>query len=290
VGRRTDGETRRDVVTLERCTARPPGGPAVPELPDVESHRRTIADHATGSTIRRVEVRDPDLLHGTTPQGLGRSLVGRTVGEPRRHGKWLWVPLGDDGPSLFFHFRMTGELVWHPDATDAADDALALHLDEGTLSYRSRRRLGGVTYLAPGRAPTEVTGELGPDAPDVDRAQLAELLARRRGGLKSALMDQTVIAGLGNELVDEILWRSRLHPAVRASSLDDDQTDALHHHLRDVLRRSIRAGHVPSGPTWLNGQRGQDDPRCPRCGAALERDTIAGRTAYWCPQDQPEPG
>jgi formamidopyrimidine-DNA glycosylase len=86
----------------------------VPELPDVEGHRRTIAEHATGQTVRRVIVDDLELLEGTTPQGLGRSVVGRVVGEPHRHGKWLAVELDEGGPTLVFHFRMTGELVWTP--------------------------------------------------------------------------------------------------------------------------------------------------------------------------------
>jgi formamidopyrimidine-DNA glycosylase len=261
----------------------------VPELPDVEGHRRTVARHATGQTVRRVAVDDPELLEGTSPQGLGRSAVGRVVGEPSRHGKWLSVGLDDGGPTLVFHFRMTGELVWTPEGEPTGRDAVALHLDDGTLSYRSRRRLGRVTYLRPGQDLQLVTGPLGPDADEVDRRRLGQLLAGRRGGLKSALMDQRLLAGLGNELVDEILWRSELHPARPAAELTDDDLDTVHHHLRAVLRRSIRAGHVPSGPRWLNAQRAVDEPRCPRCGTGLRRDQVAGRTTFWCPEHQPPP-
>lgn len=258
----------------------------MPELPDVEKHRRTVAEHARDRTVERVEVTDPGLLQGTTPQGLGRSLAGRRVAEPRRHGKWLLVPFDEDGPTLLYHFRMTGELVWATEDDTGDDEAVALHLGGGRLAYRSRRRLGGVTYLRPGQDPQEVTGELGPDATTVDRAQLAELLAGRRGGLKSALLDQALVAGLGNELVDEILWRSQLHPRRAAAYLGDDEVEALHRQLHDVLRRSIRAGHVPAGGSWLNGQRGASDPHCPRCGAALEAAQVGGRTTLWCPREQ----
>jgi formamidopyrimidine-DNA glycosylase len=262
----------------------------MPELPDVEKHRRTIAEHATGQTVRRVEVHDPELLEGTTPQGLGRSAVGREIGEPRRLGKWLAVGLDRGGPTLVFHFRMTGDLLWRPVAEEAGSaDAVAFHLDEGILSYRSRRLLGGVTYLPAGRDLEAAVGPLGPDAADVDRHQLGELLAGRRGGLKSALMDQRMIAGLGNELVDEILWRSGLHPARPAAELAEDELADLYSEFREVLRRSIRAGHVPSGPTWLNAQRREDEPRCPRCGAALQRGRVGGRTTFWCPREQPAP-
>ncbi|MFO7779142.1 MAG: DNA-formamidopyrimidine glycosylase family protein [Nitriliruptoraceae bacterium] len=257
----------------------------MPELPDVEQHRRTVAEHAWGRTVERVEVDDPGLLHGTTAQGLGRSLAGRTVGPPRRHGKWLLVPFGEEGPTLLYHFRMTGELVWATDDA-AVDGAVTLHLGDGRLAYRSRRRLGGVSYLRAGQDPKEVTGELGPDATSLDRAQLGGLLAGRRGGLKSALLDQSLVAGLGNELVDEILWRSRLHPRHPAAGLGEGELEALHHHLHDVLRRAIRAGHVPAGEQWLTGQRGANDPRCPRCGAQLETAPVAGRTTVWCPREQ----
>lgn len=261
----------------------------MPELPDVEQHRRTVVDHAAGQRVEQVVVNDPDLLAGTSPQGLGRSLVGRVLAAPRRHGKWLLLAFdGEDGPHLLLHFRMSGQLVWHEDGV-IDDDAVALRLEHGALAYRSRRRLGVVSYLPPGGDPEEVTGPLGPDATELDRAGLGEVVEGRRGGLKSALLDQRRIAGLGNELVDELLWRSGLHPRRRASSLEPPELDVLHRHLRSVLRRAIRAGHVPSGPTWLNGQRDEREPHCPRCGAPLVREQVGGRTTLWCRTDQPPP-
>ena len=262
----------------------------MPELPDVEQHRRNVAEHATGHGVERVVVNDPDLLEGTSPQGLGRSLVGRVVAPPRRHGKWLLLAFdGEDGPHLLVHFRMSGRLVWHEDGEIDDDDAVALRLDQGALAYRSRRRLGAVSYLPPGGDPEKITGPLGPDAAELDRERLRALLAGRRGGLKSALLDQRCVAGLGNELVDELLWRSGLHPRRGASSLAAEEVEALHGQLRSLLRRAMRAGHVPSGPTWLNGQRAEQAPTCPRCDAPLERAQVGGRTTLWCPREQPRP-
>lgn len=279
-----DGVGEGRCARLPAMTAK---GDDMPELPDVEAHRRTVAEHARGRTVDHVTVADPDLLHGTTAQGLGRSLAGRTVGAPRRHGKWLLVPFGEDGPTLVYHFRMTGSLVWSSD--DVPDAAVTLHLGDGRLAYRSRRRLGGVSYVGAGRDPREVTGELGPDAAELDREQLGELLAGWRGGLKSALLEQSLVAGLGNELVDELLWRARLHPRRAAADLDHDEVDALHRELHDVLERSIRAGHIPTDDGWLTGQRTRSDPRCPRCGTQLRRAKVAGRTTLWCPRDQATP-
>lgn len=263
----------------------------MPELPDVEQHRQLVAEHAAGHRVERVVVNDPDLLEGTSPQGLGRSLVGRLVAPPRRHGKWLLLAFDDeDGPHLLVHFRMSGRLVWHEHGELDDQDAVALHLAHGALAYRSRRRLGAVSYLPPGGDPQDITGPLGPDATDLDRARLAGLLADRRGGLKSALLDQRLVAGLGNELVDELLWRSGLHPRRAAASLSTEELDVLDRQLRQLLRRAIRAGHVPAGPTWLTGQRDERSPACPRCGALLEHGQVGGRTTLWCPREQPDPG
>jgi formamidopyrimidine-DNA glycosylase len=259
----------------------------MPELPDVEGHRHLLAEHVAGRTVRGVSVPDAEILVGTTPQGLGRSLRGRQAGDPVRHGKWLWEPF--DGPTLVFHFRMTGTLAFGADETPdpEAGDAVLLHLDDGTLRYRTSRRLGRVWWVASADDVADVTGTLGVDVTDMGADRLAELLGHKRGGLKSALMDQELIAGLGNELVDEILWRAKLHPKTSVGDLDRDAVGDLHRRLRQVLRDSIRAGHVPSGPTWLNGQRGSDDPVCPRCHAHLDVGQVSGRTTYRCPREQP---
>lgn len=257
----------------------------MPELPDVEKHRRLAERTVAGARVEAVEVPDPQLLVGTSPQGVGRSLSGRVLDAAQRRGKWLLLPAG--GPTLVVHFRMTGELAWSTDDEDHPDDRLRLVVASGRLAYRSRRRLGRVWYLPDGADPSQVTGPLGPDALAIDRDELAGRLADKRGGLKSALMDQALVAGLGNELVDEILWRAGIDPRRRARELDADELKATHRALRAVLTRSVRAGHVPSGPTWLNAQRDADDPRCPACGRPLTIATVAGRTTFWCETDQP---
>lgn len=260
----------------------------MPELPDVEHHRRLVAERAAGRRVLGVRVGDPALLEGTTPAGLGRSLTGRTLAAPRRHGKWLLLVTADgaDGPTLVVHFRMSGELVVDEDGAAPGDAAVTLLLEGAALAYRTRRRLGGISYLRAGVDPATVTGPLGPDALGLDRSTLAARLEGRRGGLKSALLNQRVVAGLGNELVDEILWRARTAPDQAVGDLTHAQLRAVHREMGVVLRQSVRAGRVPSGPTWLNGQRSQPHPRCPHCDALLERSRVAGRTTVWCPHEQ----
>jgi formamidopyrimidine-DNA glycosylase len=258
----------------------------VPELPDVEGFRRVLADHAAGREVRAVTVPDQELLEGTTPQGLGQALRDRRLAEPRRHGKWLFGPT-EDGPILLFHFRMTGELVWAADGEGHPHDRVVLRFDEGELRYREQRRLGRLWLLSGEAEVAEVTGPLGPDAREVDRNRLRELLTATRAMLKSALMDQRRLAGVGNELSDEVLWDGRLNPRTRTDELSEADLDRLHRSVQRIIEQSIEAGRIPEEPGWLESQRGADDPRCPRCGTALRRETVAGRTAYWCPSCQP---
>ena len=140
----------------------------------------------------------------------------------------------------------------------------------------------------PPTTPTSPTslGPLGPDAARITATQLHAALDHRRTALKTALMDQAAIAGIGNTLSDEVLWRARLHPQTRADSLSPPQLAHLHAALRDRVRRAARAGAIPRTPPWLTSQRGSSAPMCPRCGAPLERTRVTGRTALWCPRCQ----
>ncbi len=259
----------------------------MPELADVEGFRRYFARYAVGKRIARVTVGAPEILRNTSPQGLGRALAGERFGDPRRRGKWLIAPAADR--AVVFHFGMTGDLDWHG-ADPPPDDfaRAAFHLDEGVLRYRSQRKLGGI-WLADGAdedALQEVAGALGPDADRIDRDAFVALLDAHRKQIKSLLMDQARIAGLGNELADEVLWRAGVRPDVTASDLGTRRADRLFDAMRDVLRAAKRHGRIPVADDWLRGQREADTPRCPRCGRTLERSQVGGRTTLWCRHDQ----
>lgn len=260
----------------------------MPELPDVEGFRRTLASCAEGRRVERVEVADPGVLHGVTPQRLRKDLEGRRFAEPRRHGKWLIAPT--DGPTLLLHFGMTGRLVCGA-ATDPPGrfERVALTLDDGRrLGYEDQRKLRGI-WVAPTDADIgPILGEQGPDALSLSRSDFDELLKGRRGGIKATLTDQSVIAGLGNLLGDEILWRARIPPRRATSALTNDERERLYNSMREVLRASVRAERVPDRPGWLTGRRDDPDPHCPRCGHPLRRTRVAGRTSVWCPHCQPD--
>jgi formamidopyrimidine-DNA glycosylase len=185
---------------------------AMPELVDVEGFRR-VAEQAVGRRIRAVTVHDPQVLRDVTPRGLARALRGQRFASPWRHGKWLVLPTVRSGSEVLVHFGMTGALLWCPDNGQRhRHDRVEFAMDGGTLRYRDQRKLTGLRLVSDEAARADVLGDLGPDALSVSRALLRERLSGRRGRLKSALLDQHVIAGLGNLLTDEILWQARLHP------------------------------------------------------------------------------
>jgi formamidopyrimidine-DNA glycosylase len=258
----------------------------VPELPDVEGFRRELAKTLPGRRISRVDVRDAGILRNSTAKALDRNLVGRRFKAPDRHGKWLELPT--DGPILLVHSGMTGHPYYAADGADEKGyERLVLGLDKGELRYADLRKLRGVWLATDEDDIARVTGPQGPDALDVGIRDFTEILRARRGRLKPTLMDQAVIAGLGNLLTDEICWQAKVHPSRPLGQLDDDDIRSLHTAMKRVLRTSIRHGCVPGLRRWLTRVRDDPDPSCPRCGARLKRGRIGGRTSLWCPRCQP---
>jgi formamidopyrimidine-DNA glycosylase len=260
----------------------------VPELPDVEGFRRYFSRYATDRPIEAVDVPAPDVLRNTTPQLLGRALRGQRFTATERRGKWL-LAYTDDSAVLIVHFGMTGGLRWSAGpAADHPHDRVIIKLEGGALRYRNQRKLGGL-WLA--RRPEEavaIMGRLGPDALDLDRDAFEEIASRSRGRAKPALMNQKLLAGIGNELSDEILWQAGINPRHPLSKLGRRKRTALYDAMQAVLRESIRHGRIPRHPSWLTAARGRGDAHCPRCGTSFKRERIGGRTAYWCPKCQPD--
>ncbi|RZQ59481.1 Fpg/Nei family DNA glycosylase [Amycolatopsis suaedae] len=254
----------------------------MPELPDVEGFRRVLAEHATRRRVRDVHVHDAQVLRGTTARRLRDTLTGARLAEPHRHGKWLLAPVSG-GPVLLFHFGMTGSLEWNE---PHRHDRVVLEFARGTLHYRDMRKLKGIHLAADSDAADELLAGLGPDAAGLTAARLRGIVSPLRRQVKPALADQAVVAGLGNLLVDEVLWRARVHPRRRASTLDRDEHTRLHRGLRAVLRRSTAAGRVPDHPSWLTGRRDDPHGHCPRCGTLLRRGRVGGRGTVWCPDCQ----
>jgi formamidopyrimidine-DNA glycosylase len=262
----------------------------MPELPDVEGFRRALARGLAGRRVVGVTVLDPGVLRNRTPSQFTRQVTGRRFAEPARAGKWLILPT--DGETVLIHNGMTGR----PYLADAGDepnryDRLVITTDDSQLHYSDLRKLRGIWLAATDLEVADVIGPQGQDAWHISVADFIDALRHRPGQLKPTLMDQTVIAGLGNMLSDELCWRAHLHPASSIPELSDDELTRLAGELRQILQAAVRAGHIPRTRTWLNSRRDQPDPApCPRCGTTICRTRIGGRTSLWCPRCQPSLG
>jgi len=260
----------------------------VPELIEVEVYRR-LADRAVGRRVAEVEAPDDWFLKGgLTPDVVVGALTGATLTGTGRIGKLLLVHLDGERPELGLRFGMTGRLVldgealiteleYGPHREDPAWDRFALRFDDGgRLHISDPRRLGGVELDPHVEA-------LGPDAWSLTLAQLRLALAGSAAPLKARLLDQSKVAGLGNLLVDETLWRAGLDPARPARSLEDDEVARLSRRIRSTVRQLFDRGGSHTGD--LQGARHREST-CPRDGALLARRTIGGRTTYSCPVHQ----
>jgi formamidopyrimidine-DNA glycosylase len=251
----------------------------MPELPDVEGFRRVLAGYAR-RRVRGVDVLDAGVLRGVGADRLDREVRGRTLGKPWRHGKWLGARVG--GATLVFHFGMTGELY---EADESAErhrhDRVVLSFAGGELRYRDQRKLQGLRLVSD---VDRLLADTGPDALHVSRAEFVERLGGIRRQVKPALMDQSVLAGLGNLLADEVLWRARVHPRRPCADVDLAQ---LHGRMRTTLRQAVATGRVPPRTSWLTGRRDEPSGSCPRCGTTLSHGRVGGRHTVWCPRCQP---
>ncbi len=281
----------------------------VPELPEVESVRRQLEPEL-------LERRVDDVWFDAHPHARLTDVelvVGHRIDAVERRGKFLLLPLGD-GPmapavplELVLHLGMTGSLSFGPTPPEGADpDGGVSHvrtrfvLDDGrTLRFRDPRRFGRVSVVPAGdyagRIPT--LHRLGPEplSPAFDRDDFAAALARTRAPVKARLLDQRLVAGVGNIYADEALWRARIHPASRR--VGRARAHELHGHLVDILTAAVeREGTTFSDYQMVNGASGryadfleaygQADLPCRRCGTTMQRTVIAGRGTTYCPRCQ----
>jgi formamidopyrimidine-DNA glycosylase len=266
----------------------------MPELPDVELYKRRLDAHALHRKITRVVVSDARILGDLAKKDFVARLTGNRLKGSRRHGKHLLVQLDRHG-WLTMHFGMTGDLRYlEPEAGEVPYDRVRLDFGKGSLAYVNRRMLGrvGLTDDADAFIAAE---ELGPDAldPAFDLGLLSAALDGRRE-IKAVLMDQSLVAGIGNLYADEILFQARLHPKAPGQTLGNAKRKVLFGKIRDVLETAIDGGagaeqfleRLPKG--YLLPQR-HEGGACPRCGKKLATLKAAGRTSYYCPRCQPEP-
>ena len=284
----------------------------MPELPEVEVVRRGLARWAVGRTIAKAEMLHPRATrrHVAGPDDVVARLTGRELASAERRGKYLWLPLAGTGEALLGHLGMSGQLlVLEPGEPDGPHLRARLAFTDGgrELRYVDQRTFGGLSVEPlggpPGDRVPEVIAHIGRDPLDplFDLAGFTAALRRRRTGVKRALLDQTLVSGIGNIYADEALWRARLHFARPTETLTRPAIALLVESARDVMTAALDAGGTSFDSLYVNvnGESGyfdrsldvygrRDEP-CGRCGTPIRRDAFMNRSSFSCPRCQPRP-
>jgi formamidopyrimidine-DNA glycosylase len=286
----------------------------MPELPEVEVVRRGLEQWVAGRTVASVEVRHPRAVrrHLEGAEHFVAALTGRTLAAAHRRGKYLWLPMAEPGgaPSdraLVAHLGMSGQLlVEKPSQPDETHLRARFTFTDGgrELRFVDQRTFGGLAVEE--SAGEEIPSRLAHIAIDpldetFDVEAFTAALRRRHTEVKRALLDQTLIGGVGNIYADEALWRARLHGARPTDKLTRAQVADLLDGVRDVLSEALAQGGTSFDSLYVdvNGQSGyfsrflavygQADRPCPRCGTPIHRESFMNRSSYSCRQCQPRP-
>jgi formamidopyrimidine-DNA glycosylase len=278
----------------------------VPELPEVETVRTGLEQHIVGRRIATVDVLHPRAVrrHLPGPADFAQRMQGRRFDAARRRGKYLWLPVGED--AMLAHLGMSGQLL-----VVAPDAPLSPHVrvrfsfaDSGPdLRFTDQRTFGHLLLAPDGAALPAVIGHIAPDPLEnaFDEAWFARKLRTRRTGIKRALLDQSLISGVGNIYADEALWRTKLHYARAADGLRPSEVARLIASVREVFAEALRAGGTSFDSLYVNvnGESGYFDRSlsvygragkpCPRCGTPIRRDPFMNRSSYTCPVCQRRP-
>ena len=279
----------------------------MPELPEVEVVRLGLAEHVAGRTIAAVEVRHPRSVrrHLAGELDFAARLAGRQVHAARRRGKYLWLDLGD-GEALLAHLGMSGQMrIQPPGAPDETHLRVRLAFADGgpELRFIDQRTFGGLSVedLVDG-LPVPVA-HIARDSLDAhfDLDAVVAGIRRRHTGLKRALLDQTLVSGIGNIYADEALWRARLHWARPTATLSRAHARAVLTAATEVMTEALAAGGTSFDALYVNingasgyfdrslAAYGQDGRPCPRCGTPIRRESFMNRSSYTCPRCQPRP-
>jgi formamidopyrimidine-DNA glycosylase len=278
----------------------------VPELPEVETVRQGLQDHVVGRTIEAVDVLHPRAVrrHLAGPAEFSSALAGRSLDTARRRGKYLWMSVAED--ALLAHLGMSGQLlVGEPDRPVSPHVRIRFTFSDSgpDLRFTDQRTFGHMCVVRDGAELPAPIAHIAPDPlePAFDAAALARRLRGRRTGIKRALLDQSLVSGIGNIYADEALWRAGLHWARPTETLNGPEVSRLLEAVRKVLGEALAAGGTTFDSLYVNvnGQSGyferslavygREGLPCRKCGTPVRRDPFMNRSAYSCPHCQPRP-
>jgi formamidopyrimidine-DNA glycosylase len=261
----------------------------MPELPDVEILRRYLNRTSLQQKIRHVAIPGKSLLKEVSARKLRDTLRGNALESTERHGKYLFAEISS-GSFLALHFGMTGDLAYYKNPSGKPDyvQLLLTFSNRYHLAYTASRKLGRISLIS---APADFVkdNDLGPDAIEgnLEFEEFQRIIQGSRGRLKSTLMNQSKIAGIGNIYCDEILFRSRLRPDAEVSHLGRERVKKLHKSMGEVLRTAIdRKANPDALPRSYLMPHRHGDGKCPTCDSGLKQKKISSRTSYYCPNCQ----
>lgn len=266
----------------------------MPELPDVAAFKSYIDATALHQPIVKTSVKDDRVLKGVSRQSLSARLKGKAIGGTRRHGKYLFALMEDDASAaLIMHFGMTGQPVYFEDDEVPEYTVILLDLEgKGQLAYICKRMLGRISWTDDVDAFIDAEA-LGLDAlaEELDWACFSGLLGERRGSIKSKLMNQNIIAGVGNVYADEICFQAHVDPAATVKKMPEKMLKRVYRQMRRVLQVAVeRNGEIERYPrSWLLSARERGQSTCPRCDSKLKTQKVSGRTTHFCPDCQEKP-
>ncbi|MFF3553503.1 bifunctional DNA-formamidopyrimidine glycosylase/DNA-(apurinic or apyrimidinic site) lyase [Streptomyces tsukubensis] len=282
----------------------------MPELPEVEVVRRGLLRWVTGRTIAEAQVLHPRAVrrHPAGPVDFTAQLTGQSLGLACRRGKYLWFSLGRTGSSLLGHLGMSGQLLVQPEGTpDERHLRIRIRFDDsiGTeLRFVDQRTFGGLSVHenTPDGLPDAIAHiARDPLDPAFDDPAFLNALKLRRTTVKRALLDQSLISGVGNIYADEALWRTRLHYDRPTAALTRPRATELLGHVRDVMTAALAEGGTSFDSLYVNvnGESGYFDRSldaygregepCRRCGSPMRRRPWMNRSSYYCPRCQRPP-
>jgi formamidopyrimidine-DNA glycosylase len=278
----------------------------VPELPEVEIVRRGLERHVVGRTIDAVQPLHPRALrrHLAGPDDFAAAIKGRTITGALRRGKYLWLPVGDD--AVLAHLGMSGQLLVGDPSRPLSPHVRVrvTFTDNGPdLRFTDQRTFGHLSFAPGGALLPSAIAHIAPDPlePAFDLAAVTARLRARHSGIKRALLDQSLVSGIGNIYADEALWRAGLHWAREAHLLRPIAITRLFASVQEVFAESLGAGGTSFDSLYVNvnGQSGyferslavygREGQPCHRCGTPVRRDPFMNRSAYSCPKCQPRP-
>ena len=261
----------------------------MPELPEVESFGKYLDKTSRDKIIENVEIKSPELLQNVDMDDLKEKLEGHKFKYTKRYGKYTFTRLDNDF-WLILHYGMTGRLKYFENSDEAPsyDRVLINFEDESHLAFDDPRKFGKIN-LTSSIEDFIKEKKLGPDAIEIDFKTFKEIFEKRKGAIKSVLMDQHILAGIGNIYSDEILFQACIHPKTPANKLNNTQIERIFKVMKTVLKTSVnkRITDEKLPDSFIIPHR-RKNGKCPNSNIKLKTVKVSSRTAYYCPECQKE--